>query len=103
MKQVSLRMHFLNHCKKANEARLEVVIPFQIDVICVQQNRITNSEVHSTMTAIVPFRLMLLRMPKGFLNLFHLLDYVAHIQLNTFVWMHTPQHIHYSSYILPIN
>ena len=55
------------------------------------------------MPAIVPLRLTLLHMPKGYLPLLHLLDYIAHILLNTFVWMHTPQHIHYSLNILPIN
>ena len=55
------------------------------------------------MPAIVPLRLTLLHMPKSYLHLLHLLDYIAHILLNTFVWMHTPQHIHYSLNILPIN
>ena len=42
---VSLRTHFLNHQKKANEVRLELMMPFQICVMHAQQNRITNSEV----------------------------------------------------------
>ena len=69
----------------------------------VQQSRITNSEVNSTILAIVPLRITLLHMPKGYLHLRHLLDYIAHILLSTFVWMHTPQHIHYSLNILAIN
>ena len=55
------------------------------------------------MYAIVPLRLTLLCMPESYLCLFYLLDYIAHILLSTFVWMHTPQHIHYSPNILPIN
>ena len=100
---VSLRPHFFNHYKKANKARLELMIPFQIDVTCAQQDRITNSKAHSIMPAIVPLRLKILCMPKGYLHLLHLLDYIAHVLLNTFVWMFNPQHIHNSPNILPIN
>ena len=103
MQLVSLRTHFLNHYKKANKVRLELIIPFQIDIWYDQQDEITNSEVHSTILAILSLRLTLLCMPKGYLCLLHLVDYIAYILLSTFVWMHTPQHIHYSLNILPIN
>ena len=69
-----------NHYKRANEARLELIIPFQIDVMRGQQNRITNSEVYSTIPAIMPLRLTLL-CPKGYLCLLHLLDYISHVLL----------------------
>ena len=100
MQLVSLRTHFLNHYKKANETRLELMIPFQLDVTHAQQNRITNIEIYSMMPAIVPLRLMLLYMPEGYLRLLCLLNYIAHILLSTFVWMHTPQHVQYSLNIL---
>ena len=83
--------------------RLELTIPFQIYVTRAQQNRITKSEVHGIMHAIVPLRPMLLRIPKGYLRLLHLVDYIAHILLSTFVWMHKPQYIHCSPKILPKN
>ena len=102
MQLVSLRTHFSNHCKRGNEMRLELTIPFQINVMHAQQNKITNSEVQSMMPAIVPIRLMLSHMPKGYLCLLHLADYITHIFLSTFVWMHTPQHIHYSPNTLHI-
>ena len=79
------------------------MIPFQIDVTRAQQDRIANSEFHSMMPAVIPLRLMVLRMPKGYLCTLYLLDYISHILLCTLVWMHTPQHIHYSPNILPIN
>ena len=79
------------------------MISFQIDVMRAQQDGITNSEVHSIMPVVVPLRLMLVHMPKGYLHLHHLLDYIAHLLLSTFVWMHTPQHIHYNLNIVPIN
>ena len=73
----SLRTHFFNYHKRANETRLELMIPFQIDVTRAQQNRITNSEVHSMMVVVVPLGIILLHMPKGYLCLFHLLDYIV--------------------------
>ena len=79
------------------------MIPFKINVTCAQQDRIANSEVHSTMYAIVPLRLMLLSMPKGCFCVLYILDYISHILLSTFVWMHTPQHIYYCPNILLIN
>ena len=87
---MSLRTHLLNHHKKANKVRLELMIPFQIDVMHAQQDRIANSEVHSMMPMIVPLILMLLCMLNGYLHLLHLLDYIAHILLCTFIWMDTP-------------
>ena len=103
MQLVSLRTHFLNYHKRANEARLELTIPFQIDVMYAQQDRISNSEVDSMMLVVVPLRLRLLHMPKDNLCLLHLVDYIAHVLLSTLVWMHNPQYIHYSLNILPIN
>ena len=79
------------------------MIPFQVDVTHAQQIRITNIEVYSMMPTIVPLRLMLLRLPKGYLCLLYSLNYIAYILLSTFVWIDTPQHIHYSPNILPIN
>ena len=83
MQLVSLRTHFLNHQKRANKTRLELTIPFQINVTYAQQDRITKSEVNSIMHAIVLLRLMLICMLKGCLCLHHLLDYIAHIPLST--------------------
>ena len=103
MQLVSLRNYFLKHHKRVNKVRLGLMIPFQIDMTHAQQDRITNSKVQSMMPAIVPLRLMLLHMSKGYLRLLDLLDYIAHILLSTFVWMYNPQHIHYSPNILPIN
>ena len=85
MQLVSLSAHFLNYHKRANKTRLELTIPFQIDVMHAQQDGITNSEVHSMMTVIVPLKRMLLCMPKGYLRLLYLLDYIAYILLSTFV------------------
>ena len=79
MQLVSMRTHSVNHYKRANEAKLELMIPFQIDVTCAQQDRITNSEVHRMMPAVVPLRLTLLNMRKGYFCLLHLLDYIIHI------------------------
>ena len=79
------------------------MIPFQINVTHAQQDKITNIEIHNTMPAIVPLRLALLCMPKGYLRLLHLLDYIAYILLSTFFWMHNPQHIHCIPNIVPIN
>ena len=103
MQLVSLRTYFSNNHKRANEAKLELIIPIQIDVTHAQCDRITNSKVYTTITAILPLILTLLCMPKGYLCLFYLLDYIAYLLLSTFVWMHTPQHIHYIPNILPIN
>ena len=102
MQLVSLSTHFLNHYKRANKARLELIIPIQIDVMHAQQDRITNSKVHITMPAIMPLRLTLLCMRKDYFRLLYLLNYISHI-LSTFAWMHTPQYIHYNPNILPIN
>ena len=79
------------------------MISFQIDVPRAQQNRITNIEVHSMMPVILTLRLTLLCMPQGKFFLSRLLDYISYILLSTFVWMNTPQHIHFSPNILPIN
>ena len=102
MQLVSLRTHFSNHHKKANEVRLELMIPFQIDVMHAYQNIINNGEVHIIILVIIPLRLTLLCMPKGYFFIFHLLDYIAYILLSSFVWMHTPQQIHYNPNSLPI-
>ena len=79
------------------------MIPFQIDMMHAQQDRITNSEIHILLPAVLPLRLMLLHMPKGYLHLLHLLNSIALVLLCTFVWMHNPQYIHYSPNTLPIN
>ena len=76
---------------------------FKINVIHAQQKRITNSWVHSIMPAVVPLRIMLLCMPKGYFCLLYFLDYIAQILLSTFIWMHTHQHNHYGPNSLPIN
>ena len=79
MQLVRLRTYFSNHHKRANETRLEFMIPFLFNVTHAQQNRITSSEVHSMMPEIMPLILMLLCMPKGYLCFLYLLDYIAHI------------------------
>ena len=61
------------------------MLPFQIDVMRAQQDRITDNEVYSTMPVVLSLRLMLLRMPKGYLRLLQLLDYITHVLLSTFV------------------
>ena len=103
MQLVSLRTRFVNYFKRANEARFGFMIFLKINMMHTQQDRIANSKIHSTMPMIVPLRLMLLCMPKGYLCLLNLLDYIAYILLSTFVWMHTPQYIHYSLNILTTN
>ena len=79
MQLVSFRTHFLNNHKRANETILEHMIPFQIDLTHAQQDKITNIEVHSMMPAVIPLRLMLLCIPKGYLRIFYLVDYIVHI------------------------
>ena len=103
MQLVSLRTNFWNYHKSTNEARHELTIPFQINVMHAQQDRIVNSEVYSMIPVVMPLKLILPCMPKGYLCFLYLLDYISHILLSTFVWIHTPQYIYYSLNILPIN
>ena len=64
--------------------KLEFMIPFQINVTHAQQDKIPSSEFYIIMATVVPLRIMLLCMRKGYLYLLHLLDYIAYVLLSTF-------------------